>query len=64
MPIYINCPTCKTRLQWRQDNPYRPFCSERCKNRDFIAWANEDRQIAGDSSVSDVFSEDIEQGQG
>ena len=23
------------------DNPYRPFCSQRCKNNDFGAWASE-----------------------
>jgi hypothetical protein len=23
------------------DNPVRPFCSERCKNLDFGAWASE-----------------------
>ena len=60
MPNYVNCPHCQTRVEWRVDNPYRPFCSERCKNKDFIAWANEEQVIAGDSSMSDIFSEDME----
>ncbi|MFT5605543.1 MAG: endogenous inhibitor of DNA gyrase (YacG/DUF329 family) [Paracoccaceae bacterium] len=61
MPSYLNCPNCKARIEWRTDNPYRPFCSERCKNKDFIAWAHEEQSIAGDSSVSDVFSDQLEE---
>jgi endogenous inhibitor of DNA gyrase (YacG/DUF329 family) len=29
-------------------NPYRPFCSERCKNMDFGAWADEGFRVAAD----------------
>ncbi|MBB3047067.1 hypothetical protein FHR99_001303 [Litorivivens lipolytica] len=56
----INCPQCGEKTHWNKDNPFRPFCSEQCKNLDFIAWAHEERQIPGDSQVSDVFSEDLE----
>jgi endogenous inhibitor of DNA gyrase (YacG/DUF329 family) len=27
-------------------NPYRPFCSEPCKNHDFGAWASERYRVA------------------
>ena len=34
------CPTCGKPVEW-QDNPARPFCSERCKLIDFGRWADE-----------------------
>jgi endogenous inhibitor of DNA gyrase (YacG/DUF329 family) len=40
------CPTC-ARLFERQDNPWRPFCSERCKLIDFGRWADEDYRVPG-----------------
>jgi hypothetical protein len=40
----IKCPTCKNRTEWT-DNPYRPFCSERCKLIDLGAWASGDYKI-------------------
>ncbi len=39
------CPRCQKPSVW-QDNPSRPFCSERCKLIDLGAWANEDYKIA------------------
>mgnify|MGYP001282712920 FL=1 len=55
-----NCPNCSIEIQWTDKYPERPFCSERCKNNDFIGWANEEKKIAGNSSYEDVFSEDGE----
>lgn len=40
----IKCPVCKQKTEW-QDNPYRPFCSERCKLIDLGAWASEEYKI-------------------
>jgi endogenous inhibitor of DNA gyrase (YacG/DUF329 family) len=40
------CPTCEKPVQW-QDNPWRPFCSERCKLIDFSRWANEEYRVPG-----------------
>jgi endogenous inhibitor of DNA gyrase (YacG/DUF329 family) len=37
----VRCPTCGGPSQYSQDNAFRPFCSERCKNLDFGAWASE-----------------------
>ncbi|UCE72506.1 MAG: DNA gyrase inhibitor YacG [Nitrospiraceae bacterium] len=42
----IKCPTCRQKTEW-QDNPYRPFCSERCKLIDLGAWATEKYIIEG-----------------
>lgn len=44
----ICCPTCEKKGTWTSDNPFRPFCSERCKLIDLGEWADETRKIAGD----------------
>jgi uncharacterized protein len=40
-PRTVRCPTCGGPCVYGPSNPYRPFCSERCKNLDFGAWASE-----------------------
>ena len=40
-----HCPQCKTEIEWNENYPYRPFCSERCKMMDFGDWANESNKI-------------------
>jgi endogenous inhibitor of DNA gyrase (YacG/DUF329 family) len=35
----VRCPQCHAVILWRTDNPWRPFCSERCKLIDFGQWA-------------------------
>ncbi len=37
----IRCPGCGGKSVYAADNPYRPFCSARCKNGDLGAWASE-----------------------
>jgi uncharacterized protein len=34
----MKCPTCKKETEYA-GNPYRPFCSERCKLIDLGKWA-------------------------
>lgn len=36
------CPTCQKEIVWSPENPYRPFCSQRCQLIDLGAWANEE----------------------
>ncbi len=36
----MRCPICKKSVL-RQGNPYRPFCSERCKLIDLDNWLSE-----------------------
>lgn len=57
----VPCPTCKKSTVWSGDNPYRPFCSERCKLMDLGAWANEENSIPGDpvNPYADHESDDI-----
>ena len=37
----VSCPTCKGNSVFAPNNRFRPFCSERCANIDFGAWASE-----------------------
>jgi endogenous inhibitor of DNA gyrase (YacG/DUF329 family) len=46
----IICPICKKKTTW-DDNPFRPFCSERCRLIDLGKWASEDYRIAGEKKV-------------
>ncbi|MCP9468746.1 MAG: DNA gyrase inhibitor YacG [Nitrospira sp.] len=40
------CPLCRKPTTW-DHNPWRPFCSERCKLTDLGRWAAEGYRIAG-----------------
>ncbi|MDD5405194.1 MAG: DNA gyrase inhibitor YacG [Sulfuricella sp.] len=41
----VACPTCGKPIPYATDNPYRPFCSRRCKLIDLGQWANEEFRI-------------------
>jgi endogenous inhibitor of DNA gyrase (YacG/DUF329 family) len=45
----ILCPTCKREIEWNEQYPWRPFCSERCKLVDFGAWMSEAHAIPGEA---------------
>ncbi len=47
------CPICKKQVEW-EGNPYRPFCSERCKLIDLGTWAGEGYKIEGDDTDGDI----------
>lgn len=63
----VKCPACGGESLYSPDNPFRPFCSVRCKNIDFGAWASEAYRVgaAGPSEDPDTAGEDAlgEQGQ-
>jgi hypothetical protein len=44
-PRKVNCPQCGKATLWSTANPYRPFCSERCKLIDLGQWATEAYRI-------------------
>lgn len=48
----VRCPSCAGRSVYAPSNPYRPFCSERCKNMDLGAWASESFKLAEQDSNS------------
>lgn len=45
----VVCPTCKGPSRYAADNPYRPFCSERCRAIDLGAWADERYRVGATS---------------
>lgn len=53
----VNCPTCQKEVIWSPENPYRPFCCQRCRLIDLGEWASENRSIIGNND--DLMSEDL-----
>lgn len=49
----VRCPACSGDSIYADSNPYRPFCSERCKNVDFGAWASEAFRVPTDAPPED-----------
>jgi endogenous inhibitor of DNA gyrase (YacG/DUF329 family) len=43
----VKCPTCGKPVEWRPEQRWRPFCSERCKLIDLGEWAAERHVIPG-----------------
>ena len=50
--LIVKCSTCKKEVVYSKENPFRPFCSEKCRLVDLGQWFEEDYSIAGDASVS------------
>ena len=40
-PRTVRCPACGGPSLYAPENPFRPFCSQRCKLHDLGAWASE-----------------------
>lgn len=54
MPLKVKCPNCRKETTW-ENNPHRPFCSDRCRLIDLGAWTEERYRIPGDDA--DIFGE-------
>lgn len=54
----VRCPACGEDSWYAPRNPYRPFCSARCKGIDFGAWASESFRVAADAPPDDESSGD------
>jgi uncharacterized protein len=55
----VKCPSCRGDSVFAPSNLWRPFCSERCKQIDFGAWASEEfrvpvKPVAQDDEAQDV----------
>jgi endogenous inhibitor of DNA gyrase (YacG/DUF329 family) len=42
--MQVRCPVCKKKTTW-EENPFKPFCSERCKLIDLGRWASEEYKV-------------------
>lgn len=63
MTMKLNCPTCKKEIEYSEQFPCRPFCSERCQLIDLGEWADESHKIKGSSIYDDVLTNDLEEPQ-
>ncbi len=53
------CPLCRRETTW-EENPYRPFCSERCQTIDLGRWASEEYRVPL-AETADGLTLDLEQ---
>jgi hypothetical protein len=51
--MQIPCPVCKNPTIYSKKNPYRPFCSERCKLIDLGEWLDGNYYIQAEEDESD-----------
>ena len=49
----VSCPACTGDSVYSKVNPYRPFCSARCKGIDLGAWASESFRMPTDAPTDD-----------
>lgn len=56
----VACPQCAKPVDWSAHNPFRPFCSERCKTIDLGAWATERYRVLVVEDPKDA--DDVESG--
>ena len=52
MPRVVRCPKCRAEVSW-EENPHRPFCSERCRLIDLGAWSKGRYRIPGEKLQPD-----------
>ena len=50
----VVCPACQGPSVYAPGNLSRPFCSDRCKNTDFGAWASESFRLPVDTSPDEA----------
>lgn len=50
--MQITCPVCKKKTTW-EENPWRPFCSERCKLIDLGKWVLEEYKVPGEEKEAE-----------
>jgi len=56
-PRIVRCPACGGDSLYAPANPYRPFCSARCKGIDLGAWASESFRVPDESGQKDLDDE-------
>jgi endogenous inhibitor of DNA gyrase (YacG/DUF329 family) len=61
---FVSCPRCGAQVAWSPENPYRPFCSERCKLIDLGDWAMERYRVPVEGSKDAPDAEEQDEGSG
>lgn len=49
-PRKVKCPQCGRLAVYSEENPFRPFCSDRCRLIDLGQWADESYRIPDQES--------------
>lgn len=57
MTKLVPCPYCKKEVEYSLANPYRPFCSERCRLIDLGEWASENYRVPTSERAQDENSQ-------
>ncbi len=52
-PRKVPCPNCRQPALYNADNPWRPFCSQRCRSADLGAWASERFRVPAEAPTDD-----------
>lgn len=53
----VRCPGCGGDSRYEVDNPFRPFCSRRCREADLGAWASERFRLPATPGTADPADE-------
>jgi uncharacterized protein len=61
---FVTCPRCGAQVAWSPENPYRPFCSERCKLIDLGDWAMERYRVPMEGGKDAPDAEEQDEGSG
>jgi endogenous inhibitor of DNA gyrase (YacG/DUF329 family) len=56
-PRQVRCPACSGNSLYSSANPYRPFCSARCKGVDLGAWASEEFKLPDEKPLDEPFGD-------
>ncbi len=56
-PRQVRCPACAGTSLYSPSNPYRPFCSARCKGVDLGAWASEEFKLLEETPPDEPFGD-------
>jgi endogenous inhibitor of DNA gyrase (YacG/DUF329 family) len=56
--IKVRCPQCKRDSIFSEENPFRPFCSKRCRLIDLGQWASEGYKVPVEdpSAIQEAFA--------
>jgi uncharacterized protein len=57
---HVPCPTCRKPALYGPANPWRPFCTERCRNADLGAWASERFRVPAETPPQNPDARDTE----
>jgi len=59
----VSCPRCGAQAPYSSANPWRPFCSERCRIIDLGNWATEAYRVPASPLATDEPPPDGEPGE-